>query len=229
MKKRSVPIKGGVRGNVSRIVCGWYTPDYQIWTDRLTANLSRLGERHDFVRVDAIPGGWERQTMRKPSMLLAAMNAHPSDTVIFLDVDCEVMSSLAPLADVRGDMAVHFRCRFLRDGTPRLNARSGTIIVRPTDRARIFVENWADLSAKAPRGSVDQRTLPAAIASTPGLTVESLDVAFCAVPSDGVADPVILHDSASRGASKIPSLMRTIFHTFNRSESRLGSSGTTRG
>lgn len=207
-------------GSLSRIVCGWYTPDYSTWADRLRANLSRLGERHDFMRADTVPGGWERQTLRKPSMLLAAMDAHPSDIVIFLDVDCEVLSSLAPLADVRGDVAMHFRCRFLRDGTPRLNARSGTLVVRPTARARAFVETWGNLSAAAPLGSVDQRTLPAAIATTPGLTVEALDVAFCAVSSDGVADPVILHDNASRSTSKIPGWMRAIFHTFNRSESR---------
>jgi hypothetical protein len=198
------------------IVCGWFTPDYQHWADSLAANLARLGEPHDLVRVEKAPGGWEANTMRKPAQILAAMERHPNRTIIFVDVDCEVRQPLGILATMAADVGVHFRCRFLRDDTPRLNTRSGTMVFRPTPEARALVDRWCELSQDAPKGAVDQRTLPMAIATTPGLTIEVLHVRYCAVAADQVADPVILHDSASKGAAKIASWRRAFHHIIGK-------------
>lgn len=192
------------------IVAGWYTEDYAHWLPRLRASLDKFGHEHDFVEVHKAAGGWERNTMRKPAQILAAMDRHPNRTIVFLDVDCEVLDPLDGLAGISADVAMHFRCRYMRDGTPRLNARSGTMVFRPTAGARSLVERWALLSLNAPRGAVDQRTLPMAIATTPGASVAVLDVRHCAVPNDRVSDPVILHDSASRSIVKIPSWKRTL-------------------
>lgn len=194
------------------IACGWYTPDYAPWLDPLLASLERFGVEHDFVEVNKVSGGWERNTMRKPTMILDAMRRHRGRAIVFLDVDCIVAGPLSDLENIRGDVAARFRCKYMRDGTPRLTARSGTLVVRPTPKAEEFVDRWVDISNAAPRGSVDQRTLPMAIARTPGLSVETLDGSYCAVPSDGIPNPVILHDSASRNVRKISKWGRYLQH-----------------
>ena len=200
------------------IVCGWYTPDYAKWAHPLRDNLDRLGIDHDFVEVEKLDGGWEHNTMRKPGQILAAMYRHPNRTIVFLDVDCAVLEPLDALAGINDDVAVHFRCKMLKDGTPRLNTRSGTLVINPTRKAAEFVAVWHNLSVNAPRGCVDQRTLPMAIATTPGLSMHVLDVRYCAVPSDGASKPVILHDSASRATAKVPSFMRRLYHLAKRGQ-----------
>lgn len=199
------------------VTCGWYTPDYAHWADRLRANLDDLGEPHDIVEVEKNPGGWEANTMRKPGQVLAAMMRHPAKTIIFLDVDCEVCNSLSELAGAsRADIQLHFRCNMMRNGLPRMTARSGTMVIRPTERAKSFVKNWRELNFAAPSGSVDQRTLPAAIVKTPGLAVGMLDNRYCAVPADNVESPIILHSSASASQKKMSRWTRTFHHTMNR-------------
>lgn len=190
------------------VICGWYTPNYRHWADRLKANLDRIGEPWSFTEVQPLPGGWEANTLRKPAQILEAMGRHPDKMVIFLDVDCEVLHSLEELSEIDADIALHFRCKTLRDGMPRLMARSGTMVLNPHASTIAFLKAWRDLNKAAPFGTVDQRTLPAAIARTPGLSVEVLDVAFCATPADGVRSPVILHANASRSQKKVPGFLR---------------------
>jgi hypothetical protein len=47
-------------------------------------------------------------------------------------------------------------------------------------------------------GDVDQDTLMLTVGAVPGLSLATLDARWCATPADVVADPIILHDSASR-------------------------------
>lgn len=203
-------------GGLGYIVCGWYTPGYAHWAARLGASLDALGEPHDIVARDDLAGGWERNTLRKPYEILNAMSRHPRKTIVFLDVDCEARGSLADLASIEADIAMHMRCRYSAGGLPMLRARSGTLVLRPTALARAFVGNWYEASAEATCGSVDQRTLPLAIARTPGLTVGVLDVKYCATGSDKVIEPVILHDNASKGARKVPGFVRSICFALGR-------------
>lgn len=199
------------------VTCAWYTPDYAYWAERLRANLDDLGEPHDIVEVEKNPGGWEANTMRKPGQVLAAMMRHSTKTIIFLDVDCEVLSSLSELASTsRADIHLLFRCKMMGNGLPRMTARSGTIVIRPTELAKSFVKNWRELNFAAPSGSVDQRTLPAAIVKTTGLAVGMLDNRYCAVPSDNVERPIILHSSASASQKKMSRWTRTFHHTMSK-------------
>ena len=193
------------------IVCGWYTPDYAKWVRGLADSLDKLRIEYDFVSVPKIAGGWERNTMRKPAQILAAMNRHPDKVIVFLDVDCEVLAPLDALASIKGDVGFHMRCKYRKSGLPRMAIRSGTIVVKPTPMAVRFIHAWVAAGKCAPRGSVDQRTLPMAIAATPGLAIEFLDGRYCAVAADHVATPAILHDSASRKMPKISSTMRSLY------------------
>ncbi len=194
------------------IVCGWYTPDYSHWADNLRLDLDALGEPHDIIMVEKATGGWERNTMRKPAMLRDAIRRHDDKIVIFVDVDCSVREPLSDLASIRGDVGLYFRCRYLRDGTARLTARTGTIVAKPIGIVRDLLLEWERLSDAAPRGSVDQRTLPMAIANIAGINIETIDARYCAVRGDAVARPAILHDNASRSHAKVPSWLRALNH-----------------
>ena len=44
--------------------------------------------------------------MAKAQHILAAMNRHPDEVIVWLDVDCIVHGDLSPLADIRGDVAI---------------------------------------------------------------------------------------------------------------------------
>ncbi|HEX4893108.1 MAG TPA: hypothetical protein VFV47_07445 [Hyphomicrobiaceae bacterium] len=194
------------------VVCGWYTPDYEHFARELRRNLDRLGEPHDLVQVRKINGGWERNTLEKPIQLQRALARHPGKTLILVDVDCCVCEPLRDLASkAQGDIAVYMMAARSQRATVRIQMRSGTMVVRPTPFAEAFVQNWVRISAGAPRGTIDQHTLPQAIAATPGLAVEQLDVRYCATEGDDVDAPVILHSRASRLHPKVSKLMRRLY------------------
>jgi len=137
-------------------VCGWFTPNYRPWTDKLIASLNALGIPHDVVEVPRLPGSWEANTMAKPAQILAAMDRHPERVVVFLDVDCEVKAPIDGLASITGDAGFYVRTRYRRFGGIRFGARSGTVVIRPTAAARAYIEAWTAAARQAPRGSVDQ-------------------------------------------------------------------------
>ncbi|PPD07169.1 MAG: hypothetical protein CTY28_10325 [Hyphomicrobium sp.] len=188
---------------MSYIVCGWYTSDYRHWLDTLIPSLEAHGAPHDFVEVAKAAGGWERNTMRKPAQIAAAFDRHPETTVIFIDVDCTVLSPLDELAGISGDIGVYIRTRFRSNGEPKLGPRSGTMVFQPTIGARRFVEAWIAEGRNAANYGVDQDSLAVALGRVPGLSVTTLGVEWCAVPADKCPAPKILHDSASRN-SKTP-------------------------
>jgi hypothetical protein len=183
------------------IVCGWYTPDYTPWRDKLVASLDGLGIPHDIVEVEKREGGWELNTMSKPVQIAAAMRRHPDKRIVFLDVDCEVTGTLREfeaVAAIAGDVGCFVRTRFRSNGSTLFRPRSGTLVFSPTAAARYFVAAWVALGAEAPRYAVDQDTMLVAFGKVSGLSITWLDLSACATAGDKCAHPVILHDSASR-------------------------------
>ena len=83
----------------SVMVCGFYTEDYRRWLIPLVASLDRLGQGHDFVLAEKAGTMWETNTMAKAAHILAAMDRHPDEVIVWLDVDCIVHGDLSPLAD----------------------------------------------------------------------------------------------------------------------------------
>lgn len=183
------------------IICGWYTPDYRPWRDRLVENLDACGLPHDVVEVARPLGGWEKTTMLKARQVLSAMTRHPGKTIIFLDVDCLVVDAdkVRALAAIKGDVGFYLRTKFRRGGDVRFGTRSGTMVFQPTPGARQFAELWARLSDIAPAYSVDQDSLAVAMGHAPDCLFSLLDRRYCAVQSDNLTDPWILHSSASNG------------------------------
>ena len=96
----------------SVVVAGFYTEDYWRWLIPLVASLDRLGQPHDFVLAEKAGQMWETNTMAKAGHILAAMDRHPDEVIVWLDVDCIVHGDLSPLADIRGDVAFRMYSKF---------------------------------------------------------------------------------------------------------------------
>lgn len=205
-----------VNNGCGYMVCGWYTPDYAKWVAPLRLSLDRVHAPHDFVCVERERGGWELNTLRKPAMMEEAMRRHPGKTIIFLDVDAVVTGSLDELASINADIGVHFTIKVKSNGNHALFARSGTMVLKPTRMARNFVSTWRSLSSGAPFGWVDQSTLLEAVLQTPGVTIEQLDVRYCATRKDLVERPIVLHDNASAKERKVPPWLRALVGSVGR-------------
>jgi hypothetical protein len=203
LRNASGTIKVGWPMSAPWIVCGWHTPDYRAWAFKLVTSLDDRGIPHDIVEAPKLPGSWEANTMAKPAHLLDAMDRHPDKVIVFLDVDCRVLGDLAPLAEIGGDVGFYIRTKWRRSGSMRFGARSGTVVVRPTPGARAYVRAWEDAAREAPWGDVDQSAQMVAMGRAPGTSFTMLGVEYCATAGDCVPEPVVLHDSASRGVRKI--------------------------
>jgi hypothetical protein len=147
------------------IVCGSYTEDYRRWLIPLVASLDRQGQPHDFVLAEKAGQMWEINTMAKAAHILAAMDRHPGEVIVWLDVDCIVHGDLSPLADIRGDVAFRMHSKFRRHhkGT-RFRAQSGTMVFRPTLEAGLRARSvWRDrpVIPGSGNGSVDRNDLRA--------------------------------------------------------------------
>lgn len=207
--------------SVSHIICGWYTPDYAHWARKLQSNLNSLGVSHDLVEVAKRKGGWEANTLAKPIHIRDAMERHPGKTIIFLDVDCEVIGTqddLAQIANISGDVGLYARTRIRRNGTPLFAPRSGTLVLRPTERTRTFLDVWIDISARAPRFTVDQTSLTVALGRVPGITITALGVEACSVPNDRTQAPIILHQRASADIRKAGRFEKLLGRLLRRSD-----------
>jgi hypothetical protein len=201
------------------IVFAWYTPDYRHWADKLVANLDARAIPHDIVEVPKLSGSWEANTMAKPVHLLDAMDRHPRKTIILLDVDCQVLGDLeTPLAGIGGDVAFYVRTSYRKNGGATFAAKSGTVIIRPTEGARRYVEAWIAAAKDAPWGDVDQSAQIVAIGRSPGTSFAVLGVEWCAKEWDNVQAPIILHDRGSwlGGAPKITRTRRRLARLLGR-------------
>ena len=179
----------------------------------LVASLDWLGQTHDFVLAEKAGQMWETNTMAKASHILAAMERHPDDVIVWLDVDCIVLGDLSPLADIRGDVAFRMHSKFRRHHKgARFRAQSGTMVFRPTLEARQFVELWKQASERAPYGEIDQSSQVVAMAQSIGTTFVPLPLPYCVNPDERgkVPGTIIQHDSAAVHFPKVSGWRRYV-------------------
>jgi hypothetical protein len=72
----------------------------------------------------------------------------------FLDVDCEVLGDLSPLAGITGDVGFYVRTKVRRSGGMRFGARSGTVVVRPIHRQHAAMWRRGRMQVEMPRGAM---------------------------------------------------------------------------
>jgi hypothetical protein len=173
------------------VVCGFYTPDYHPWLPELIQSLIDWEAPYHFVRVPKARGGWAGNTRAKPQHILTAMDCHPDQIVVWLDVDCVIYGDLSPLAETRADVSFRMHGR-----GARFRAQSGTMVLQPTPEARQFVERWKEASEQAPYGETDQNSLVVAMADSVGTTFAPLPLIYCENPDEWFMEAVIRHSSA---------------------------------
>ena len=177
----------GREGVAGLVVCGFYTPDYRHWVPDLEAGIEHSGAKHDFVEMARVAGGWEANTRQKPVEVMHAMVRHSGDVIVFIDVDCTVRGDLSPLEALRADVAFYLKGKIRRGGGYALHARSGTLVLKPTNGAREFVQKWIALSRSSRYGDVDQTSLALAIGECPKTTFQPLAETWCGTKGDPCA------------------------------------------
>ena len=189
------------------VVCGFYTPDYRGWFDHLRTSLDLHAQPHDFVVVPKLRGGWEVNTLTKAFHVLDAMSRNPDKTVIWLDVDCTVRGDLSPLAILPGDICLPFAIKSRRGRAVNLRAHSGTMVIKPNERAKRFTRAWAEHSSQMPFGDDDEAALALTIVQCPDVAITNLDRKWFGTGGDQNRN-IIVHDYASREMPKVRKLFR---------------------
>ena len=188
-------IRGGQVG--AWLVTGWFTPDYRPLAEAFAANLSERGAPYHLFAKPALDA-WN--TLRKPTVVLEAMDRYPDQTIILADVDCVIRGDIAPAAQIRGDVGVTVIARNTRKGrrwshSLLVELSSRVVIFRPTDGARAFAQAWAD---EIERSTIrhDENSMAWAYLSSPGVRFDYIDQAYSGRETGTVPDAVIVHDSA---------------------------------
>jgi hypothetical protein len=68
----------------------------------------------------------------------------------------------------------------------------------------------------AVHGDVDQDALALALGRTPTCSFQGIPAVYCATNGDRVAEPIILHDSASASVRKIGGMTRRLHYRVGR-------------
>src|SRR5262245_61610007 len=103
----AMDLKGGAIGNW--LVIGWFTPDYRPLAERFAANLAQLNVAFHLWAKPKIGEGWS--SLRKPSIVLEAMDAYPRKTLILMDTDCIVNGDISPVTAFAGDISLTLKTR----------------------------------------------------------------------------------------------------------------------
>ncbi len=195
------------------IVCGWYTPDYGFWAERLIASLDERDIPHDIVGVGSMNGRWETKTLAKPIHILAAMDRHPDKVIVFLDVDCVVKGDLhAEVSDFNADIGIFWYANMRNPGKNppyRFRVSSATMLFSPTSDARAFVEAWDRANGQMGFGDVDQTSFVIAMGD-PGhnATFKNIGQLMCVASRYDVHSPFIIHSFGTENHQQLSSLGR---------------------
>jgi len=185
------------------IVTGFYTPDYRPLAERLSRQLDAVGASCRFY-PHQIDGGWDRQLMAKPLIVIRAMCDFPDQTIVLMDVDCEVRAPILDLDTISGDVALAWRSKVSAVGRANNWPSSRVVVFRQTDGARALANNWLRRCRVAEQATRhrkvkldDELMLSAAVSQTEGVSVQILPDRFAAHEDDEAPeDAVIVHQSA---------------------------------
>jgi GNAT superfamily N-acetyltransferase len=214
------------------VVIGWFTPNYRPLAEKFAANLAE----HDIPHhLWAKPSSGTWNTMRKPAIVLEAMDAYPGKTVVLMDVDCVVRGDITPVIQTAADLAVTVMARNIRRGGKwrhRVAAEcsSRVIVFRPTSGARAFAVRWVEQIERNAFPHDEHAMMWTLLASIPTTTFSYIDPRYSGRNIGQVQDAVIEHDSAheeQRRASRGPvnlalrAIERRLFRTGRTKKSRI--------
>ena len=160
------------------LTIGWFTPDYRSLAEAFGANLAEHGAPFHLFSKPPLGGC---NTLRKPTVVLEAMDAYPGKTLVLMDVDCVVRGDIEPVTQIRGDVGVTVIARTTRKGrrwshSLLVEASSRVVVFRPTVGARAFAQAWAD---EIERSAIrhDENSMAWAFLSSPSVDFDYIDQA----------------------------------------------------
>lgn len=190
------------------VVCGWFTDDpiYRGYAQDLAASLDQVAAPYDLIATDKLSGGWEANTRAKPAQILAAMDRHPSKTVIFMDVDYTAVADLTPLAQMRGDIAVKMGAKRRANGSTRITVGAQVMVIQPNAVARRFLETWLGLTEDARPGDTAETFLSLTLGRVHNCALARIDSAY--------VDTLLKHHWASKHTGRMNGFGRGMIHLF---------------
>lgn len=217
-------IKGGSID--SWLVTGWFTPDYRPIAEKLAASLTEHNAPHHIWAKPTNARGWS--TWAKPEVVLDTMRAYPGRTIILMDVDCIVSGDLAPLASIPGDIAITLktrRMRLLRGLHSRLVTKTSSrvIVLRPTDGARVFAQEWQRRLRTAGYGGDEPSMLTAFLYSPGPLAFSAIDHRYAGDEVGNAVPGAIITHYGAHGRTK-GSAMGNLLKSIERRWFRTGRS-----
>jgi hypothetical protein len=138
------------------LAIGWFTPDYRPLAEKFAANLVEHGAPFHLFARPKLTEGWN--TLQKPSVVLAAMDAYPAQSLVLMDVDCIIRGDISPVKNIAADVGITIKARQVR-GRDRMSqkrvivtASSRVVVFRPSEGARAFASEWQRLCGRATTG-----------------------------------------------------------------------------
>ena len=195
------------------LATGFFTPNYRSLAEGFAVQLRAHGIPHHLFAVEK-SGEWAYETMRKPSIVLAAMDAHPGKTLVLMDVDCHINGPLDALMALNQsiDVSCFFYVKTKKIGRhrQRVSLSSRVVVVRPTPAARSFMINWREACKERPWMHGDEPNMMLALARSTGTSFSPIDLRFSGREvSSAPEHAVITHESAShQGKQSRPMLKR---------------------
>ena len=199
-----------VNDSANWLIVGFFTRNYRPLSERFAESLQQQNLPHHLFAVERI-GDWSRETMRKPSVVLDAMRAYPSRTVILMDVDCLVNGSLDELVEAsrNADFSCYASVRIKghRRSSLRFSLSSRVMVIRPTPGAERMMREWEKVCRERPDLNGDERALVMAFARANGVNFSPMSEKYSGRElGEAAPGSIITHRSAAFSHGKRRSL-----------------------
>lgn len=121
---------------------------------RLLPSLQRFGLPHRLYSRPSL-GSWRDNLFHKPAVIADALEEYPGQTIVWLDVDAELVADPVLFRDPPADFSLHFR----RTPAGRKPAPN-TIVVRNNAASRRVLARWIAACQEARHDPDNRRGLP---------------------------------------------------------------------
>jgi hypothetical protein len=130
-------------------VIAWHTPDerYTALADRLRDQLDSIGQAHHIYRVEPV-GNWRANILAtKARLVVEAMEEFPTEQLLFLDLDVDIRSRIAPLFRIMEGCDAAFSVRHKKDFGSKVAFSGRVYLFNQTEEARLLALRWKDACA----------------------------------------------------------------------------------
>lgn len=198
------------------IVTGFFTPDYWPLAQSFSENLADHRVSHHLYALAGIAGGWEVQTRQKPSALTAAMRDYPTQTLVLMDVDCQVRGDISDLLFMEPDVTLMLKRKATKLGEALLPG-SRVIAVKPTKGGAAFVRSWREACQSGLKGSDETALLRIIEQSSGSFSIGALPQRFAGTElRDAKPTAIIVHKSVHDNTRLAWSLRKEIQRIFRK-------------